>query len=129
MQAIATLFDDPKAVSKQDRPKNRFYTYLVAPAGPVTTVTGPDGETSLSLKARLTRGDGSSRTMAMRIANTERSPDMVSRVTSLFMKKAPVRMVVEIDRLVRDGRLTVEAIAESLLEPKRAAPEAQLSFL
>ena len=65
----------------------------------------------------------------MRIANTERSPEIVKRASELFAKRVPVRMVVEINRKVIDSKLIVEAIAESLLEPKRTQSSAQMTLL
>ena len=130
MEAAITLFETEAPSSAKKAPqKNRFYTYLVTPAGPVIQVADEDGETSLSLRARLTRNDGKNTVLPMRIANTERSPEIVKRASELFAKRVPVRMVVEINRKVIDSKLIVEAIAESLLEPKRTQSSAQMTLL
>ena len=71
MEAAITLFETEAPSSAKKAPqKNRFYTYLVTPAGPVIQVADENGETSLSLRARLTRNDGKNTVLPMRIANT-----------------------------------------------------------
>lgn len=130
MEAAVTLFEtSAPSTDKKATPKARFYTYLVSPVGPVIQVTEPGGEETLSLRAKLTRNDGKHKVMPMRIANSERSPDIVQRASALFAKRVPVRMVVEINRTVINSKLVPEAHAESILEPKRVIPSAQMSLL
>lgn len=129
MEAANTLFDvEAEKTASKNSSKNRFYTYLVTPVGPVVMVTGPDGDTTLSLRAKLTRNDGRHTVMHMRIADTDRSPNLVERSADLFAKRVPVRMVVELNRKAIKGKLVVEAIAESLLEPKRTVAAAQMNL-
>ena len=129
MEAATSLFENsaPSQAEKAS-PKTRFYTYLVTPIGPIIEVTDTDGKESLSLRAKLTRNDGQHRVMPMRITNNDRSPALVQRASELFAKRVPVRMVVEINRKVIDSKLIPEAIAESILEPKRATPVAQMTL-
>ena len=48
MEAANTLFDvEAEKTASKNSSKNRFYTYLVTPVGPVVMVTGPDGDTTL----------------------------------------------------------------------------------
>lgn len=129
MEAATSLFET-SAPSRAEKasPKNRFYTYLVTPIGPIVQVTNSEGEESLSLRVKLTRNDGQHRTMPMHIANNDRSPELVKRASELFAKGVPVRMVVEINRKVINSRLIPEAIAESILEPKRVVPVTQMNL-
>lgn len=129
MEAATSLFEtSAPSQAEKTSPKTRFYTYLVTPVGPVIQVTDSEGQESLSLRAKLTRNDGQHRVMPMRIANNERSPALVERATELFAKRVPVRMVVEIKRTVIGSKMIPEAVAESILEPKRAAPVAQMNL-
>lgn len=113
-------------------PEKDLYTYLIRPVGPITTVGSEEHPVELVMKADLTRRDGTARRHVLRVRPTEKQPDIVERVRSLLSRDVPVRMVVRMVRVVRaKGDTTgvrVNAIAETLLEPKRAPEGVQLDL-
>jgi hypothetical protein len=129
---LAALAPESTAKTVAKASPRDLYTYLIKPLGPVTTVAVEGQPEELVMRAALTRTDGTARNHVLRVRGTEKQPDMVDRVRTLLAKGVPVRMVVQMQRVVRtspsEPGVRVNAIAETLLEPKRAPASVQLDL-
>lgn len=126
---LAANSNDPEG---RKSPARDLYTYLIRPIGPITTIGSEEHPEELVMTAALTRRDGTARRHVLRVRPTEKQPDMVERVRSLLSRDVPVRMVVRMERIVRtkdaNPGVRVNAIAETLLEPRRAPEGVQLDL-
>lgn len=129
---MALLAANSNASNDRKSSAKDLYTYLIKPIGPVTTIGSEEHPVELVMNAALTRNDGTARRHVLRVRPTEKQPDMVERVRSLLSRNVPVRMIVRMERVVRTRNsapgVRVNAIAETLLEPRRAPQGVQLDL-